>query len=160
MKKLIYLAAITTSLVLSGNVLAKKPIDYNNAYGICVNKAGGFNNGVVSGCASETTEKAKKELNALYNKLYKGMAERDADNAKSRLEYADQMGNDAKVEDDAQAEDLGDAKKFELSQKAWLTYRNNYCELEGSYIGPASYEYCPMRLTIERVKELREFGGF
>ena len=52
-----------------------------------------------------------------------------------------------------------DAIKFENSQKSWLKYRNNHCELMGSYVGSPMYNYCPMLLNESRVAELKELAG-
>ena len=72
---------------------------------------------------------AKKEINKLYKQLYTKLRESSPE----------------------------DALKLEKSQKAWLIYRNNYCELAGLHIGSPLYYVCPMDLNIQRVSELRQF---
>jgi uncharacterized protein YecT (DUF1311 family) len=105
--------------------------DYDRMYGDCLKEAGATNNGTVTACAEATTDSAKKEMNALYQRLHERLA----------------------------TESPGDADKLERSQKAWLAYRNSQCELAGSYVGSPMYSFCPMKLNIARVHELRELAG-
>lgn len=100
-------------------------------YGDCLKEEGGPNNGTVTACAEATSDSAKKEMNALYQRLHDRFA----------------------------AQSPEDADKLEKSQKAWLVYRNFQCELAGSYVGSPMYSFCPMKLNIARVHELRELAG-
>ena len=99
---------------------------YDTAYKICVKEAGTINNGVVDACSRFVSNKAKKDMNKLYNIIYNNISKQSID----------------------------DAKKFEKSQKNWLKYREAHCELMGLYVGSPSYSYCPMELNKLRVLEL------
>lgn len=104
---------------------------YEKIYSDCIDKIGTINNGVVEACSNIASKAAKKEMNRLYNIIYKNISKQSTE----------------------------DAKKFENSQKAWLKYRNNHCKLMGSYVGSPMYNYCPMQLNILRVLELQEMSG-
>lgn len=123
--------SLVLSLLSTSAIAAAKPVDYDKLYSACTKKAGTMNNAVVYECSDEVSTKAKAEMNQLYDKIYNQLK---TDNAE-------------------------DAKKFESSQRAWLTYRNSHCELAGSHVGSPMYSYCPMTLNIARVKELRELAG-
>jgi uncharacterized protein YecT (DUF1311 family) len=108
-----------------------KPVDYDAMYSSCLKEAKVTNNESVTTCAGFTSETTKKEMNALYDTIYAHIS----------------------------ATSPADAKKFEASQKAWLVYRNTQCELAGSYVGSPMYYFCPMKLNIARVIELRQLAG-
>lgn len=107
------------------------PQDYDALYSKCLADAGGANNSSVYSCAEETTLAIKKEMNTLYDQIYKKIGKEKPE----------------------------DAQKFEAAQKAWLIYRNAHCELATDYVGSPMAAYCPMQLNITRVKELRELAG-
>jgi uncharacterized protein YecT (DUF1311 family) len=104
--------------------------DYGQLYGDCLRKAGPTNNFIVISCAQDVSTQAKAEINALYRKLHARLHKKSPE----------------------------DAAKLEKSQKAWVEYRNGYCDLAGEYVGTPMYEYCPMQLNIERVEQLRELS--
>jgi uncharacterized protein YecT (DUF1311 family) len=106
-------------------------VDYQEMYSKCLKATGVTNNSSVKQCSQKTFEASEKEMNRLYSKIYNQIASRQAE----------------------------DAKKFELSQKFWLNYRDSHCRLAGAYVGSPMYSYCPMRLNISRVTELRELAG-
>jgi len=103
---------------------------YESIYNKCTKKAGGMNNSVVHMCSEEATQKAKSDINKYYKSAYEKIASSDPE----------------------------DAKKFEESQKAWVSYRNTHCNLSGSYIGSPMYSYCPMQLNSARALELKELS--
>ncbi len=104
-----------------------------NIYDNCVKQAGTINNTVVSECSNEANIFYKQQINKNYNTIYKALLKQSPDNAKA----------------------------FELSQKSWLKYRNNHCQLAGTYIGTPMYDYCPMILNEIRSKELKQLAeGF
>lgn len=123
--------AIPVALVMVAPSFAQSPSDYDRMYSKCVKAEGGPNNAVVGGCSAVTSDKAKAEINKRYTTIY------------------------AKI----LAENPGDAKTFEISQKAWVQYRNLHCDLAGAYIGSPMYNYCPMGLNSARALELRELDG-
>lgn len=104
---------------------------YDSLYDDCVKEAGTMNNTVVMGCSETVSEAVKRDMNRLYDVIYARIAEQSKE----------------------------DAQKFEFSQKSWLKYRNNHCELMGSYVGSPMYAYCPMQLNKARVAELTEMAG-
>ncbi|KAF3884106.1 MULTISPECIES: lysozyme inhibitor LprI family protein [Nostocales] len=106
-------------------------VDYQQMYGKCLKAAGVTNNSSVDRCSRQTFTATEQEMNRLYSKIYNQIASRQAE----------------------------DAKKFELSQKFWLSYRDSHCKLAGAYVGSPMYSYCPMQLNISRVAELRELAG-
>jgi uncharacterized protein YecT (DUF1311 family) len=118
-------------LFLSMPVVAWASSEYDSMYDECVKKNGPINNGVVSACSEMTSEKAKQEITRRYKSIYGQLS----------------------------SENPMDAKKFEISQKAWLQYRNTHCELAGAYVGSPMYAFCPMTLNSARALELRELDG-
>lgn len=119
---------------ISNLAFAESTIDYKKMHGNCWDDAqkksnGRMTTGNLAACAEGTSVEAKKEMNTLYKRLYKNLSESSPE----------------------------DALKLEQSQKAWLIYRDKYCELAGSQIGSPMYAVCPMDLNIQRVNELREF---
>jgi len=129
--KLVPIALSLAAIVqISGAAAAAEGLkDYDKIYSDCVAEAGGANNGTVSACAEGVADQTKPEMNRLYQAI------------------TAKMNNPA------------DAAKLEKAQKAWLVYRDNHCELAGSYVGSPMYYFCPMTLNIERVKQLREMAG-
>ena len=112
-------------------VLAETSNKYDKIYSDCVQEQGPINNTVVAVCSENASAAAKKEMNRLYKIIYKYISEQSQD----------------------------DAQQFEDSQKAWLKYRNNHCELMGAYVGSPMYDYCPMELNIARVLELQTMAN-
>ncbi|MGO4129848.1 lysozyme inhibitor LprI family protein [Inquilinus sp. YAF38] len=125
----IALSLAAIALTTGAAAAAEGPKDYDKIYSDCVAEAGGANNGTVSACAEGVADQTKPEMNRLYQAI------------------------SAKMNGPA------DAAKVEKAQKAWIVYRDNHCELAGSYVGSPMYYFCPMTLNIERVKQLREMAG-
>jgi uncharacterized protein YecT (DUF1311 family) len=88
-------------------------VDYRAMYSRCLKEAGGTNNTSVTQCSRKTFEASAQEMNRLYSRVYQRIA----------------------------AQKAGDAKQFELTQKSWLTYRDNHCKLAGAYVGSPLYAY-------------------
>ena len=104
---------------------------YDIAYASCLKKAETINNSVVHGCSELVSDSVKKDMNKLYDRIYKKISKQSND----------------------------DAEKFEQSQKSWLKYRKSHCELMGSYVGSPMYSFCPMTLNKSRVLELTQLAG-
>lgn len=117
--------------LVSISVNAQAISEYDVMYNKCVDETGPINNSVIAVCSDVASEKAKSEITKRYRSIYDRLLTLNPE----------------------------DAKKFEASQKAWLQYRNAYCGLTGSYIGPPMYGICPMRLNSLRALELRELDG-
>ena len=125
---------ITSLLFLNLSLYANAEenlIDHYELYSTCINEQAPINNSVVHGCAEFASESAKKEITLLYRKIYKYIS----------------------------ASSIEDALKFEKAQQSWISYRNNHCEISGSYIGSPMYSYCPMMLNISRAIALRELAS-
>lgn len=114
------------SAVLLCVAAAAAQADEEDIYSRCINQAGGTNNAVVLGCSVSASDVYKKKINRAYQKIYTGL----------------------------KADEPEEAQKLENSQKAWLAYRNNHCELMGKYVGSPMYDYCPMELNKQRSEEL------
>ena len=125
------LLAITIALSAASMSAWAAPDKYDAIYDKCVTDAGTMNNSVVHGCSTAVSDAVKKDMNRLYDVIYKNISENSAD----------------------------DAKKFEQSQRTWLKYRKSHCELMGSYVGSPMYSFCPMQLNKIRVQELAELAG-
>lgn len=91
--------------------------------------AGVINNSVVMGCAEIASDAAKKDMNIVYQRIYKIIASRNIPDI---------------------------TEKFELSQKSWLVLRENGCDVQGFMIGSPMYSICRMDMNITRVNELNE----
>ncbi|MGJ5630532.1 lysozyme inhibitor LprI family protein [Nostoc sp. CALU 1950] len=128
------LKRMVVAVLLFSSVAQAAPVnkvDYQQMYSKCLKAVGVTNNSSVDQCSRQTFKASEQEINRLYGKIYHQIASRQAE----------------------------DAKKFELSQKFWLSYRDSHCKLAGAYVGSPMYSYCPMQLNISRVAELREFAG-
>jgi uncharacterized protein YecT (DUF1311 family) len=131
--KMMLRTIFTVLIIFSGSLAAasKTQIDYEEMYSKCIDASGGINNGTVDACSSYTSDQVKKEMNRLYKKIYESFL----------TDFPE------------------DAKKLEQAQQAWITYRNGQCSLAASHVGSPMYSYCPMKLNIARVIELRELAG-
>jgi uncharacterized protein YecT (DUF1311 family) len=124
--------AIASVILLCASIVQADPVnsvDYQAMYDNCLRKAGRTNNASVAQCSSKTFEASQREINRLYDRVYRQIV----------------------------AEQIEDANNFKIAHKSWLTYRDRHCELAGSYIGSPMYGYCPMQLNITRVIQLRTF---
>lgn len=131
-KKFIFKTLLVVLLsVTSINAWAESNDKYDTVYDNCLSKAGRINNQIVNDCSSVVSNMVKKDMNRIYDIIYKYISEQSKD----------------------------DAKKFEQSQRAWLKYRESHCELMGRYVGTPMYSFCPMGLNRARVSELSELAG-
>lgn len=103
--------------------------DYSKIESDCRKENADINNSIVMGCADLASDSAKKDMNIVYQKIYKKIEVRDIPSV---------------------------AKRFEMSQKSWLTYRENWCDVQGFLIGTPMYSICRMNINIDRVNELEE----
>lgn len=97
-------------------------------YNQCIEKNSPINNSVVSLCASEDIQNTEKTIEQYYQQIYQQISEDNIENA----------------------------KKFAKSHQAWKDYRDAHCELAGQYIGSPMYDYCPMQMNQNRIKQLVE----
>lgn len=104
--------------------------DYSKIESDCREDSPGINNSIVMGCADLVSDTAKKDMNIVYQKIYKIIEVRD-------LPYV--------------------TKNFETAQKSWLTLRENWCDFQGFIIGTPMYSICRMDMNISRVNELNGF---
>ncbi|MCF7520580.1 DUF1311 domain-containing protein [Neisseria sp. ZJ106] len=110
--------------------LAAANVYADDIYERCTQEAGMMNNAVVYECSERASAVYKKQINLAYRKIHTALQK---DNPEA-------------------------AQKFENSQKAWLAYRNQHCELAGQYIGSPMSSYCPMELNQARSAELQELA--
>lgn len=117
--------------LLSSSLWAEPNSKYDITYDTCIKKAGTINNSVVYKCSGLVSKMVKQDMNKLYDIIYNNISKQS----------------------------VNDAKKFESSQRSWLKYRKNHCDLMGSYVGSPMYSYCPMELNKARVLELQVLAG-
>jgi len=103
--------------------------DYSQIESDCQQANPDINNSVVMGCAEQASDAAKKDMNVLYQKIYKIMEARDLPEVTSQ---------------------------FEVAQKSWLALRENWCDVQGFMIGTPMYSVCRMNMNISRVNELNQ----
>lgn len=103
--------------------------DYSKIESDCRNKNTELNNSVVMGCAELASTAAKKDMNIIYQKIYKAIEARNVPDITSN---------------------------FENAQKAWLVSRENWCDVQGFMIGSPMYSVCRMGMNISRVNELND----
>lgn len=104
--------------------------DYSKIESDCRRENPEINNSIVMGCADMASSAAKKDMNIVYQKIYKIIIERD----------------DAHV-----------INNLETAQKSWLASRESWCDLQGFMIGSPMYSLCRMEMNISRVNELNHF---
>ena len=117
--------------VVPGRSEASSFVDYDKQYDQCLKDLGGVKNATVEACSNATSDDVKTEMNRLYTSLRDRLAKESPD----------------------------DAAKLEKAQRSWLVYRNSQCELASTYVGSPMIAFCPMKLNIARVHELRELLG-
>ncbi len=88
-----------------------------------------INNSVVMGCADQASDAAKKDMNIVYQKIYKIIKARGIPDITS---------------------------KFETAQKNWIASRENWCDIQGFIIGSPMFSVCCMDMNISRVNELND----
>lgn len=103
--------------------------DYTKFETDCRKENQDINNSVVMGCADLASDAARKDMNRVYNKIYK-------------------------IIDARKIPDI--TRKFEMSQKNWITLRENWCDVQGFIIGTPMYSVCRMDMNISRVNELND----
>ena len=97
----------------------------------CREEMGQLNNSVVMGCAEQASDAARKDMNRVYQKTFLALRK---------------LGEE-------------DAAGFEAAQKAWLQYREAWCDSQSRSIGTPYFSICRMNLNIARVAELEAFYG-
>ena len=103
--------------------------DYTKIETDCRKENQDINNSVVMGCADLASDAAKKDMNIVYQKIYKIIQTRETPDI---------------------------TRKFEVSQKNWITLRENWCDVQGFIIGTPMYSVCRMDMNISRVNELND----
>ncbi|WP_213323024.1 lysozyme inhibitor LprI family protein [Klebsiella aerogenes] len=103
--------------------------DYSKIEADCRKNNQDINNSVVMGCADQASDAAKKDMNIVYQKIYKIIRAREIPDITS---------------------------KFEAAQKNWIASREDWCDVQGFIIGSPMYSVCRMDLNISRVNELND----
>ena len=103
--------------------------DYTKIETDCRKENQDINNSVVMGCADLASDAAKKDMNIVYQKIYKIIQTREPPDI---------------------------TRKFEVSQRNWITLRENWCDVQGFIIGTPMYSVCRMDMNISRVNELND----
>ena len=129
-KQSISIIILLFQALLPIKVLAQTPDKYDQMYDRCLQNSGTINNSVVYACSSQVSSAINKEMNDLYNTIYRKISTRNTQ----------------------------DAQQFASSHQSWKEYRDNHCELMGSYVGSPMYSFCPMQLNKERIAEMRELA--
>lgn len=123
----------TVSMLLIGiTALGSANANLPDYYSECTNKYKSMNNSVVYECSGYADQQYKSAMNKAYSKIYKSLKT----NGRS----------------------LDDAESFEKSQLGWLDYRDQQCNLEGSYIGSPALPFCLQSKNKERAEELISFS--
>ncbi|MWP60469.1 DUF1311 domain-containing protein, partial [Escherichia coli] len=86
--------------------------DYTKIETDCRKENQDINNSVVMGCADLASDAAKKDMNIVYQKIYKIIQTRETPDI---------------------------TRKFEVSQRNWITLRENWCDVQGFIIGTPMY---------------------
>lgn len=110
--------------------------NYSQIDELCRKNNPDINNSVVMGCADSASDDAKKSINESYKqiiRLIKSRYENDPDTANNEL------------------------TRFELAQKSWLAYRENWCDSQGFLIGSPMYSICRMDENIARADALSDY---
>ncbi|MGR7525738.1 lysozyme inhibitor LprI family protein [Klebsiella aerogenes] len=94
------------------------------------------NNSIVMGCADLASDAAKASINESYKDIVRLI--------KKRYENNDDVAND-------------EISRFELAQKSWLRYRENWCDSQGFLIGTPMYSICRMDENISRANALADY---
>lgn len=127
-----YASAILFSIFSLSSVAATEEVDYELMFDDCTKNADGPITGKLDVCAEQISAAIDVEINDLSKKILIKLAGVENANPQDAV------------------------NSFNTAQQAWLQYRNLQCDLAGKYVGSAEYAYCPMKLGIARVKELRE----
>lgn len=131
--------ACAASLPAPGSAATRAETKYDRLYGACMSEPGhgaddlspAAYNGVMYECAVRAIEVAKQDINRIYASL-------EADLKATGREAT--------------------RAKLERTQRAWITYRDGRCELEGELIGTPAYGLCLLEVTAKRVQELEELA--
>lgn len=113
--------------------LSSANAELTDYYSECMSKYDHVNNSRIYECTGYADQKYKSAMNKAYNKIYTSIK-------------AD--GRDPTT----------DANSFEKSQLGWLDYRDQYCGLEGRYIGSPALPLCISAKNKERAEELISFS--
>lgn len=100
-------------------------------YGACIEEKGGYRNASVDGCSHRVLDVVSTEISTLYTELHGKMVR--SDSVKSL--------------------------EFQNSQQSWQLYRDNHCSLMSTYLSGLMENYCPMKMSIDRLVELKELSS-
>ena len=109
--------------------------DYSRIETDCRKMNQDINNSVVMGCVDQASDAAKKDMNIVYQKIYKIIKARGIPDITS---------------------------KFETAQKNWIAFRDSDCEFaisayEGGSIQPLIKYTCLTEATQKRIEELENY---
>ncbi len=116
-----------------GSIAAPEEIDYELLFDHCTKSSAELITGKLGVCSEQVSAKIDIELRDLSKKIQAKLTNTENVNAKEAV------------------------NTFNISQQSWLKYKELQCKLAGEYVGSVMYTYCPMKLGIARVRELREF---
>ncbi len=114
------------------SIAATEEIDYDLMFNNCTKNSEGPITGKLGVCSENVSQKIDVEIKALSKKVQAKLGNPENVNAKEAV------------------------NSFNMAQQSWVKYRELHCALAGEYVGSPMYSYCPMKLGIERIKELRE----
>lgn len=127
---------LTLTILLTPCITNATSNDFNQIEEQCRKNNPAINNSVVMGCADSASDAAKKSVNESYKKIFvliKSRYENNPDTANSVI------------------------SRFELAQKSWLSYRENWCGSQGFLIESPMYSICRMDENIARVDALSDY---
>lgn len=116
-------------IVFAAAALPALASDYAAIEEQCLNAYPQLDNSVVMGCADQASDAAKKDMNRVYQQAWRVLSQQGEVHAQG----------------------------FEAAQKAWLQYREAWCDSQGMSIGTPFYSTCRMSLNAARVAELNDF---
>jgi uncharacterized protein YecT (DUF1311 family) len=103
---------------------------YLSKYSECIKEQGGYRNSSVAGCSNYVFKLVSTEIKSTYNELY------------------------AKLK----RNDVYQTTELKTSQQSWQLYRDSQCRMEATYIGGLMANYCPMKMSIDRLVALKEIS--
>lgn len=107
---------------------SSKEADYQKEYESCIAKHSELNNMVIHWCVDGILSVLNNEINSKFKSL-REMYSKDAPQ---------------------------DVEKLEKAQESWASYRDAQCELAGTHIGSPMFSICPMKGSIQRLKEIND----
>lgn len=114
-----------------GDELGNIETIYLSKYSACIKEQGGYRNSSVAGCSNYVFDLVSTEIKSTYKDLY------------ARLKR----------------NDVYQTTELKTSQQSWQLYRDTQCRIEATYIGGLMANYCPMKMSIDRLVKLKEISS-